>query len=88
MIFKHHLPSSRTIIMIYRKASKGSRNPMWMKKEVLKMCNIKRNHKRGGWKDRLSWRNVRGLGGVGKAEAQVELVRDVIKRLEKRWICC
>lgn len=57
-----------------------------MMKEVLKMCNIKRNHKRCGRRDRFSWRNVRG--SIGKAKAQVELVRDVIKRLEKRWICC
>lgn len=87
MIFKHHPPSSRTIIMIYEKASKGSRSPVWMK-EVLKTCNIKRNHKRGGRRDRLFWRNVRGVGSLQKGKAQVELVRDVIKRLEERWICC
>lgn len=74
--------------MIYRKGKKGSGSPVWMKKEVLKMCNIKRNHKGGGRRKKLSWRNVKGIGSAGKAKAQMEQVRDEIKRLEKRWICC
>lgn len=57
-------------------------------KKILKMSNIKRNHKNGERRDRLSWRNVRGIGNIGKATGHVELMRDVKKRLEKRWICC
>lgn len=87
MIFEHHPPSSRSIIMIYRKSNKGCRSLVWMKK-ILKMSNIKRNHKNGERRDRLSWRNVRGIGNIGKAKGHVELMRDVKKRLEKRWICC
>lgn len=42
---------------------------MWMKKEVLKIYTIKKNHERGGRRDRLSWRHVRGIGSSWESQS-------------------